>query len=141
MKKMALWGIVLLGVYFVCGIGWATAEWTKVTVTEKIPGMDCGTGAVAWKNWMTERKYECTIKPGFWSVMDILKWLIKYATFITALIGILMLVYSGMEYSMSGASGWDSKHAKERIFKVLSGIVLLFLIGFILNSVAPWIYR
>lgn len=36
--------------------------------------------------------------------MLILKGLIKYATFITALVGALMLVYAGIEYSMSGAS-------------------------------------
>lgn len=73
--------------------------------------------------------------------MLILKGLIKYATFITALIGVLMLVVSGIQYSLSGASGEAKKHATERIEKVLMGLVLLFLIGFILNSVAPWVYR
>jgi len=73
--------------------------------------------------------------------MDIFKGLIKYATFITALIGVLMLVVSGIQYSIAGADKDAAGHAKARITKVLSGIVLLFLIGLILNSVAPWIYR
>lgn len=118
---------------------WSDGWGTTVIVTEEIPGMGCdpignGTGP-EWK------KYKCTIQPGFGSVMLILKGLIKYATFITALIGVLMLVVSWVQYSISGASGEAKKHATERIEKVLMGIVLLFLIGFILNSVAPWIYR
>lgn len=101
--------------------------------------MDCQ--PVGSDTSVTKRKYKCTIQPGFGSVMDILKGLIKYATFLTALIGTLMLVYSGIEYSMAGASGDDVKHSKSRIMKVLAGLVLLFLIGFVLNSVAPWIYK
>ena len=73
--------------------------------------------------------------------MLILKGLIKYATFLVALIAVLMLVVSGIQYSISGADESQAKDAKERIKKVLMGIVLLFLIGFILNSVAPWVYR
>ena len=52
---------------------------------------------------ITTRKYKCTIASGFGSVMLILRGLIKYATFITALIGVLMLVVSGIQYSISGA--------------------------------------
>lgn len=73
--------------------------------------------------------------------MDVFAGLIKYATFITALLGVLMLVVSGIQYSMAGASDTLAKEAKTRIWKVISGLVLLFLIGFILNSVAPWIYK
>ena len=114
--------------------GWATT----VTVTEKIPGMDCtGTN----EGDITKRKYVCTIQPGFGSVILILKGLIKYTTFIVALIGVLMLVVSWVQYSISGADDGAAKDAKERIKKVLMGIILLFLIGFILNSVAPWVYR
>lgn len=114
--------------------GWTTT----VTVTEKIPGMDC-----VWTDVgdITKQKYKCTVQAGFGSVMLIFKGLIKYATFITALVGALMLVYSGIEYSMSGASWGDVKAAKGRITKILAGLTLLFLIGFVLNSVAPWIYR
>ena len=88
-----------------------------------------------------DRKYECTIQPGFGSVMLIFKGLIKYATFITALVGVLMLVVSGIQYSISGAEKSAAEDAKKRIEKVIAGLVLLFLIGFILNSVAPWVYR
>lgn len=111
---------------------------TTVTVTEKIPGMKCDG---ADNQPITTRKYVCTIQPGFWSIMLILKGLIKYATFITALIGVLMLVVSGIQYSIAGADKWAADAAKKRIEKVIAGIILLFLIGFILNSIAPWVYR
>ena len=47
------------------------------------------------------RKYKCAIEPGFGSVLLLLSGLIKYATFIVALLGVLMLVYSGIEMSIS----------------------------------------
>lgn len=72
--------------------------------------------------------------------MLMLGGLIKYATFIVALLGVLMLVYSGIEMSMAGVGG-KKDDAKKRIEKVILGLVLLFLVGFILNTVAPWIYQ
>jgi len=135
MKKILLLSLVFLSL-FASGNVFATE--TKVVVTEQIPGMDCvSIGGTT----LETRKFECTIKDGFSSVMDIFKGLIKYATFITALIGVLMLVVSGIQYSIAGADKDAAGHAKARITKVLSGIVLLFLIGLILNSVASWIYR
>lgn len=112
---------------------------TEVMVTEEIPGMNCtkeGTGIGP-----ESKKYKCTIQPGFGSVMAILSGLIKYATFITALVGVLMLVVSGIMYSMSGANSKAKTDATEHLQKVILGLVLLFLVGFVLNTVAPWIYR
>lgn len=131
--SVCLFGFCLLG------FGNTVSAETKVIVTEAIPGMNCGTGTNVGD--ITKQKYECTIEPGFGSVMLIFKGLIKYVTFITALIGVLMLVVSGIQYSISGAEKSAAEDAKKRIEKVLAGLVLLFLIGFILNSVAPWVYR
>jgi hypothetical protein len=102
--------------------------------------MDCGDN-LGKSDKPEDRKYECTIESGFGSVMLIFKGLIKYVTFITALVGVLMLVVSGIQYSISGADKDAAGHAKTRIQKVIAGLILLFLIGFILNSVAPWVYR
>lgn len=66
--------------------------------------------------------------------------LIKYATYLTGLIGVLMIVLSGIQYSLSGG-GEDAKKAKGRIIQLITGLVLLFLTGLILNTVAPWVYR
>jgi hypothetical protein len=137
MKKNILLSCLVLLSFMTSGNVFAADE-TKVVVTEQIPGMNCTKLA---GNGPESNKYECTIQSGFGSVMAIFKGLIKYATFITALIGVLMLVVSGIQYSISGAEKSAAEDAKKRIEKVLAGLVLLFLIGFILNSVAPWIYH
>ncbi len=49
-----------------------------------------------------------------------------------------MIVYSGIEYAVTNDANGESK---KRIGQVLSGLVLLFLVGFILNTIAPWIYQ
>lgn len=113
---------------------------TIVTVTEEIPGMDCSADDSAGTG-PEHKRYKCVIQPGFGSVILILRGLIKYVTFITALVGVLMLVVSGVQYSIAGADKSAAEAAKKRIEKVLAGITLLFLIGFVLNSVAPWVYR
>jgi hypothetical protein len=66
--------------------------------------------------------------------------LIKYATYLTGLIGVLMIVLSGIQYSLSGG-GEDAKKAKGRVIQLVAGLVLLFLVGMILNTVAPWVYK
>lgn len=66
--------------------------------------------------------------------------LIKYATFITALLGVLMIVFSGLQYATSAGDSDAQKKAVERITKLVSGLVLLLLIALVLNTVAPWIY-
>lgn len=51
-----------------------------------------------------------------------------------------MIVLSGIQYSLSGG-GEDAKKAKGRVIQLVAGLVLLFLTGLILNTVAPWVYR
>ncbi len=66
--------------------------------------------------------------------------LIKYATFITALLGVLMVVFSGIQYATSGGNSDSQKAAVGRIQALIAGMLLLFFVGFILNTIAPWIY-
>ncbi len=66
--------------------------------------------------------------------------LIKYATFLTALLGVLMIVYSGIQYATSAGDTKQQTSAVQRIQKLIGGLVLLFLMALILNTVAPWIY-
>lgn len=151
MKKCILLSLVFLSL-FTSGNVFAeeTKTTTEVIVTEQIPGLGCKAvnekgndipdGGIIEVS-PEKKRFKCTIESGFGSVMLIFKGLIKYATFITALIGVLMLVVSGVQYSISGADKSAAEEAKKRIQKVLAGIILLFLIGFILNSVAPWVYQ
>lgn len=59
-------------------------------------------------------------------MVGVLGSLIKYATYLTGLIGVLMIVLSGIQYSLSGG-GENAKKAKERIIQLITGLVLLFL--------------
>jgi Type IV secretion system pilin len=125
-------------------IGWvfpmsAAAAEVTVTVTEKIPGANCvpvGSGS-----GVTNRKFKCTVEWGFATVQKMLGGLIKYATFITALVWVLMVVFSGLQYATSAGNTEAQKSAVGRIQNLIMGLVLLFLVGFILNTIAPWVYR
>jgi type IV secretory pathway TrbL component len=67
--------------------------------------------------------------------------IIKYATYITALLAVLMIVYAGIMYSMQGISDAQKGESKKLIMKVIYGTIFLFLIGTILKFIAPWIYK
>lgn len=109
-----------------------------VYVTEKIPGANCELKSSSTD--VDKRLYKCTVQSGFATVTGVLGSLIKYATYLTGLVGVLMIVLSGIQYSLSGG-GEDAKKAKGRIIQLVSGLVLLFLTGLVLNTVAPWVYR
>lgn len=111
---------------------------TEVIVTEDIPGMGCISEGGATPE---TRKYRCTIQPGFQSVMLVLRSLLKYFTYLVALAGVLMIIVSGIQYSLAGADKESAGKAKHRVQQVVTGLIFLFLIGFILNTVAPWVYR
>lgn len=64
-----------------------------VYVTEEIPGAQC---EIKDKNQtqVDKRIYKCPVQSGFASVTGVLGSLIKYATYLTGLIGVLMIVLS-----------------------------------------------
>lgn len=72
--------------------------------------------------------------------MNIIGEMIKYATFLAGLAGVLFIVVNGILYSMSGMDAGMKEEAKKRITKTLLGLIVLLLSGFILNAIAPWIY-
>ncbi|MDQ1344086.1 MAG: hypothetical protein QG650_806 [Patescibacteria group bacterium] len=111
-----------------------------VYVTEKIPGAVCTPVNGRSETDVKKRLYKCSVGQGFDTVIGMLGSLIKYATYITGLVAVLMIVLSGIQYSMSGG-GEDAKKAKGRIIQLVAGLILLFLVGFILNTVAPWVYK
>jgi hypothetical protein len=36
---------------------------------------------------------------------------------------------------------WAKEEAKKTIWKILTWLILLFLVWFILNTIAPWVYK
>lgn len=141
MKKIILLSVLIASTL---GFNYTYANGTNeitVQVTEKMPWMEgCWDNLNKWKkdkNWNDLTPlYECTIKPGFWSVQKMLAWIIKYFTFIAWIGWVLFLVINGIMYSM-----WDKEEAKKRIIKTLTWLIVLFCSWVILNLVAPWIYK
>lgn len=104
----------------------------KVTVTEKIPG--------AWCEWPEWGPYTCNVEAWFWTVTSMMWAIIKYATFLAALSGVLFIVYNWIMYSMGWIEQSLKDNAKKRIVQTLIWLAVLFLSWVILNLVAPWVY-
>jgi hypothetical protein len=119
------------------GVGTMGGGATTVTVTENVPGANCSLSGGSGTN----SRYKCTVGKGFSSVMGMLSGIVKYGTFLITLIGILMIVASGVQISMGGIDASMREDAKTRITHVLTGLAFLFLVSMILNTVAPWVYR
>lgn len=130
---------VLLQSVFLGGFAYADTGDVTVTVTDAIPGAGCvqnGSGTDP-----SNRTYTCTIKPGFGSVLDLLKGFIKYATFLVLISSVLAISGLGLWLTFAGIEDSAKAKAKEHIFTIIKGIVVLLLVGFILNAIAPWIYQ
>lgn len=117
---------------------WETSADSKTTVvvTEQIPWMDCELDKNSW-SWPESRRYECTVEWWFGSVMKMLAGFIKYMTFLAALGWVLMLVISWMRLSIE----WKKDEAKTMVKNVIIALLVIFLMWFILNTVAPWVYK
>ena len=70
-----------------------------------------------------------------------LKGFLKWLSFIAVLVGIFMIVASGVQMSISGIDAGAKEAAKKRISQVIQGFVLLFSVGFILAIIAPWVFN
>lgn len=64
------------------------------------------------------------------------KQLYIYGAGVIGFISVVTMVISGIQIQVSGVSG-DITSAKERIFKALGGLVLLFMSGLILYTINP----
>ena len=109
-----------------------------VEVTEKIPWANCTVKKA--KDWTDiVWKWECKVKSGFWSVMDMIWAIIRYFTYLVWLWAVLRIIINGISYSISWVWWWK-ENAKKAITQTLLWIILLLLSWVILNMVAPWIY-
>ena len=106
----------------------------SVTVTTPVPWVSCWTANDKWE-------VECMVPTGFAGVQGIFATMIKYFTYIAILWSVLFIIINGIMYSMAGLNDGLKATAKDRITKTLIGLVLLLLSWFILNTLAPWVYR
>ena len=61
----------------------------------------------------------------------------RWAAGIVGLICVIVIIVSGIQISLSGGDSQAVENAKNRIFKSISGIIVLFLSGLILYTVNP----
>jgi hypothetical protein len=69
--------------------------------------------------------------------MLMLRWLIKYVAFLAILISVLLLVISGIKMSIEG----KKEDSKKMFSRVIVSLLVLFSMGLILNTIAPWVYK
>lgn len=152
MKKILLTFILSLSLFLSMGL--VNAQ--TVIVTEKVPGADCvciqGVDA-GWKiqydatdlacRWaVTVRKYECTIETGLAGFQNMFATIIRWLVNIVMLAGVLAIVWLGIAWSLAGG---DDAKAKSELKKwwmnILIGMIILFFFRYILQFLAPWIYK
>jgi hypothetical protein len=128
----------------------AAATPTKVIVTEMIPGADCKCQWATASDGKTcatsvsveKRKYECEVKPGLAGFQQMLATIIKWFINIVMLCAVLAIVGLGIAWSFAG---WDDAKAKTSLKKwwvnIMMGLIILFFFRYILQFLAPWIYK
>ncbi len=119
--------IIILSITFLTQV-----QAIQVEVTERVPWANC--------SW-SQGNYTCNVPSWFSAVTWIFAEMIKYLTFIALLGSVLFIVINGIMYSMAWMDDGLKASAKERIKKTLIGLMLLLMSGWILNTLAPWVYR
>ncbi len=145
MKKIAL---IFLILFSFTNISFAEGDskWpVEVRVLEKVPWANCSKEEGSWEpdeNWtMKPTVWVCEVGRWTWQVVSMLWDIIKYFTFIAGLLWILFIVYSGILYSMWWADEALKTTAKERIVKTIIGLIILLMSWYILQLLAPWVYK
>lgn len=142
-----------------------TNSW--VVVSELVPGANCYcikdhptlTGAytpettnITWAPWknantkvcntpVQKRKYFCEIKPGMSGFQEMFRSIVQWIIAIWVLLGVLAIVALGIAWSFAGGENPEyKKFLKEWVMGVFIGLIILFLFGYILMFLAPWIF-
>ena len=85
--------------------------------------------------------YVCSVPKSSKWIVDMLWNIISYATFITWIAWVLFIVINGILYSMWGIDDDLRWKSKERIIRTLTWLIILFSAWYILQLVAPWVYK
>lgn len=133
LKKLSISLLLILPLFFISiWEVWAI----KVIVTEDLTFLST---EVCTK--LAENKYECNVWVWMQWVLVLMWKLIKYFTFLAALGWVLFIVINGIQYSMWWVDQKFKSQSKENIVKTLIWLILLLLSWFILNVIAPWVYK
>lgn len=138
MKKLLKYLIFLISILGSINFTFATS-WTVVYTTESLPWLVCNCISKDCTNVVT-RKYECQVLDGFSGFLITISKILKYSVFIISLLSVLIIIVSWIQLSLSWISSKAKDWAKQRIFRVISGLMVLFFFWLILHLIAPWIY-
>jgi len=148
--------ILLLWLIFFCCFGVTNAEWEDtpksscestdwwdshcivVKTSTPVPGIDC-TPASSWLQWKN-LVYECKVPKSTKWVMRMVWDIIKYFTFITTVVWVMIITIAWIMYSLWWIDNSMKESAKKWIKQIIFGLIILFLAWRILQLIAPWIF-
>ncbi len=149
---------------------WAEAEfwvwgYIIVSVQEPVPWMNCTISASAFALWWALEQctpaewraawsiekitdlicpasmtYDCYQEKWFWSLKSVISVFITFLTYLVLIVWVLFLVINWIMLSMSWFGSWMKEKIKTNIVKAILWLLVLFLWGFLLNQIAPWVY-
>ena len=128
----------------------------KIFTSEKVPWASCV--CVRWTDstWKTEydatglacwglvinRKYECTIPTGLAGFQSVFRDIVRVVINIVLLLSVLAVVGLGIAWSFAWGDDIKAKSTlKTWAINIVIWLFILFMFGYILSFLAPWVYR
>lgn len=114
-----------------------------ITLTsEKVPGATCECADTVNKcNSVETRKYTCISGKGLSGFQQVFAQIIRYVINIVLLLGVLAVAGLGVAWSFAGGDDIKMKSTlKKWAINIIIGLVILFMFGYILRFLAPWVY-
>lgn len=112
---------------------WWENEAIPVRVTQPIPWVSCS----PTDKWI----YTCMVWKKTSGTLQMINGMINWLAFIAWTAWVLAIVICGIMYSMWWADQGLKESAKKWITQIIIWLILLFSSGYILQLVAPWVYK
>lgn len=113
----------------------------KTITSEKVPGATCTCQEGADCTKVETRKYVCTSLKGLTGFQQVFAQIIRYVINIVLLLGVLAVAGLGVAWSFAGGDDIKMKSTlKKWAINIIIGLVILFMFGYILRFLAPWVY-
>ncbi len=112
------------------------SEYVELNVLANIPGLSC-----CKNTWTWSTTYKCKAQRWTKQIIEMLWNIIKYFTFIAWLFWVTFIVYNWILYSMWWAEQSLKEESKKRITQTIIWLIILLMSWYILQLIAPWIYK
>lgn len=110
--------------------------YTATKTTSKIPWVSC-----VENEWWKTKTYTCYVPQSTDWILETLGWIIRYFTYIVWITWVLFIVVNGILYSMWWLDQELKETAKKRIVKTIVWLIILLSSWYILQTIAPWVYK